>query len=944
MATYTLTIDNFNASAGDVKINGIVAGSAIIEEGTTVNLIGVAISGYKVEYWAVDDVTVSTTNNYSFTMPATPITVVVNFTVIPEGEYASIYDTSCPKFFFVANMVDRYFTGDVVDLSPYDYFELDDEPVNFDSGKFKLERDSVYHGFNYEFSVDDLAYEIGEVGYDYLKNKIYLSGTDADVKFVYGFGSVTSLSIFYIGKIDFNEYKETENGDLVNFSLREIDFDNLLQTAFEETQEVALTTEVQLYSKVIPKRVQYKVESPQSELIYTFSQKAYYNEAFKIGEADEINKTMPKGYIYFNDVREGDDDFDVFITRDFQLDVGEPIESPTEELKYVLRAKEAGVYTVDIKFWMGMFFVVPANFTNFAFLNLKFIHTKTDGATIIASNSYQANEILELTGILDPDKIAVFDRGVNYTLALDECLYIYIEVDTTAVSFPVSGGISSIVYYPFNYNYNTAMMSIVGQTFAPTSMSQMKNSFGVLSDTLRLASETAYEVLKSTFFESGCGQLLYLTNGFNIRGVNKNLKASPKDLIDMLSKLYCLGWGVEYDEFKKELIRIEPVEYFYQDVEIIELSNISDYTKEIDSTKYYNQIEIGFSKYSKNRETDKGFTLDDFHTKHNYSTPIKTNKNKLSIISDLVLSAYEIEILRRKQFLKGSDKEGANYSEDENVFGIQLSTDTPSLTFTYPNVSISVEDPFTFITGEFSFTLETGNVVQYTSRAGVLQTRTVTSFTTSSFTILDVVTTLTTIGFAEPLIGADTGAGDVIITKEVGVGVYLIPESSTPFETVDNLYSPSSTFNLRYSPKRMLYNWAKLINGGLFTKSNSDEIVFKQGDGNVELTTKFKISETCLLGDSGRDSVYEGGNIALDEFDNRNFLYLPFKISFTASFSFEQLTLLKSCLRGQDLTRNYGYITITNPCGTIEQIYVTSAEYSGIEDEVKIEGYLKNIV
>lgn len=951
MATYTITVVKLPVpEVGLVKIGSSFESGIIQEEGTTVNALATPTSGYSFVNWMIDDVIVSTSRPYSFTMPANNIVLTATFIVVeipPEEEQVSIYDTSCPKFYFVANMTDRYFTGDIIDLSSYDYFELDDEPVNFDSGKFKLERDSTYHGFNYEFSVDELSYEIGELGYDYLKNKIYSEGTDSDVKFVYGFGTTTSLSIFYLGKIDFNEYKEINNGDLVSFSLREIDFDNLLQTAFEELQEVALTTDVQLYSKVIPKRVQYKVETPQTELIYTFAQKAFYNEIFKVGESEQINKTMPKGYIYFNDVREGDDDFDTFITRDFQLDVGDPVESPAEELKYVLRAKEAGVYTIDIKFWMGMFFSSPANFTNFSFLNLKFIHTGTDGSTIIASNSYAVDNILELTGLLDPDKIAVFDRVVNYNLALDECLYIYIEVDTTAPSFPTVGSIQAIIYYPFNYNYNIAMMSIVGQTIAPSSTAQMKSSFQVLSDALKLASVTDYDVLKSTFFESGCGQLLYLTNGFNVRGINKSLKASPKDLIDMLSKLYCLGWGVEYDLLKKELIRIEPVEYFYQNVEIIELDNISDYVKEIDSTKYYNQIEVGFSKYSKQRETDKGFTLDDFHTKHNYSTPIKTNKNKLSIISDLVLSAYEIEILRRKQFLKGSDKEGANYSEDENVFGIQLSTDTPSLTFSYPNASIIYEEPFTFIDGAFTFSLTVGESVQYTSRAGVLQTRTVTYFDVYSYLLLGEPASFTSISFAEPLIGSPTGANSIIITKESGEGVYLLPESSTPFETVDNLYSPSSTFNLRYSPKRMLYNWAKLINGGLFTKGDLEEIVFKQGDGNTLLSTKFKIDEECSLGDVNKDIIVEGSNIPIGQFDNRGFLFLPFKVSFSAAFSFEQLTLLKSCLRGQDsgeTPRNYGYITITNPCGAVEQIYVMSAEYSGIEDEVKIEGYLKNIV
>jgi hypothetical protein len=52
-----------------------------------------------------------------------------------------------------------------------------------------------------------------------------------------------------------------------------------------------------------------------------------------------------------------------------------------------------------------------------------------------------------------------------------------------------------------------------------------------------------------------------------------------------------------------EVVRIEPAEYFYQDVEILTLdeNNISDYVKQVDSSKVFNEIEVGFSKYSKNR-------------------------------------------------------------------------------------------------------------------------------------------------------------------------------------------------------------------------------------------------------------------------------------------------------------------------------------------------------
>jgi len=157
----------------------------------------------------------------------------------------------------------------------------------------------------------------------------------------------------------------------------------------------------------------------------------------------------------------------------------------------------------------------------------------------------------------------------------------------------------------------------------------------------------------------------------------------------------------------------------------------------------------------------------------------------------------------------------------------------------------------------------------------------------------------------------------------------------------ENLISPATTFNLRHSPKRILLNWAKLVTGGFFGKDVTDKVIFKKGDGNVELITEFVLEEECLLGDFDRISVAEGGDLELELLSPP--LFLPIKVSFSAPLSFEKLTDLKDCLRGRDDYRNYGYVTILNSCGDIEQIYLTSVEYSGVEDEVKMEGYLKSL-
>ena len=950
MATYTVNVTIAPALSGLLKIGSATIQGNVQEEGVTVNLLATAASGFTFVNFVIDGGSPILTNPYSFVMPASDVALTVNFVAIavpPNARQADLYDTTCPKFFFVDNLSDRFFTGDLVSLTGYTYTELI-EPIGWDAGKFKLERDDTYHGFNYEFGIDSLSYEKNTDGYTYLQNKLLTEGTDSDVKFLYGFGQPDAFTVFYLGKVDMNEYEEVEDGQYINFSLVQLDFDNLLQTAFEVPQLAELSVNARLYSKVIPKRVQYTIEIPEDTLGIGLglASRAWFAEAFRTADlpnpdAEAIDKTTPPAFVYFNDGREGDSDFEVFATYDFQANSEDPYVAQT----YIFAAEEAGVYSVDVRFWMGLNFVSPANFVDFTFLKLVWAVRDPVADIITQTTSYNVSEIITPTGFLDPDKIAVFNQSFDINIEVGFEFYMFISVDVADASFPAVGAINSIVAYPFEYDYTIPQIVIVGQTVADSSNATMSTVYDIVNSTCKQATEVTYDILKSDFFsEGGCGALMYLTNGFNIRGLtNRNASVAPKKLIDMVSKLYCLGWGVEYNEFKEEVIALEPVEYFYQDVEILAFDNISDYQKSIDQQKYYNEIEVGFSKYSKQRETDKGFTLDDFHTKHTYQTPIKTNKNKLTIVTDLILSAYEIEILRRKQFVKSGENTSSNYTEDELIFGIQLTSALATDNFDYPNDKVlNEEGTLTVISEQYALVLLVGDEVTYTSRAGVVQTRNVTSFFVDSYTILDTVVTTTYIGFAEVLVGAVTGGGVITISR-VSAGGFLTTEGSQPFDSVLNILSPSTSFNLRHSPKRMLYNWAKLINGGFFTKIGTSEIVFKQGDGNVEATTQFNLAETCLLGDSARSIITEGGNVQIANLDGRAFLFLPIKISFSTSLSFEQLTDLKRCLRGQDGIRDYGYVTVQNYCGVNEKIYITSLEYSPVTEEAQIEGYLKEI-
>lgn len=961
--TYIVNTPVDPVDSGLVKVGSPDAAGNEQEAGALVSVLAIANSGFVFVSMTIGVDVVSTVPSYEFVMPANDVTINVLFEAIPEPDIEiqdSLYDTSCPKFLFIKNLSKRYFMGDLVSLSDTDYTELPDEPIGFDAGTFRLERDLSSHGFNYEFSASKLSYEIGTIGHAYLKSTLLTDGTDADVKFVYGFGDVSAFTIFYIGKLDMNEYAEVNNGEWIEFNLRELDFDNILQTSFDTPQVVEPNKEVLLHSKVIPKTIQYIIE-PDDQ--FTNVTTAFIETPTQLSDENAVTKTVTglpnfydRAYLMINSGREGSDDLNEFFTRDFGIITNNDPDTPKsiyDQQQFIGVAKEAGTYRLKIRTTVALDFVNFAPFpTPFPF-KLVVAVTQNDGISIVSETEYTADLVETVSKPISPaDAYFTFNRDVDVQVALDQCIYCYLLIDMTDTGYPkFPNGITSIKRIPFalgeSGESNIPSLVVEAQTFTDPTQTKFISPIDLLDSVFSQANDKFNGTVVSDFFDGGCGEKLFLTNGFNIRGgtritgvdlENLKIRVAPKDLFEMLSALFCLGWGVEYDTFKNEVVRIEPVDYFYRDQEIMSFDQVSNYSKKIDTDRYYNEIEVGFKKYSKQRETDKGNTLDDFHTKHVYQTPIKTNKKKLPILSDVIMSGYEIEILRRKQFQKDGSNDRSNYSEDENIFGVFVLSTTVFTGGTYLDVNSAESTTKTTLLGVRD-SYPTNEIVTYTSKVGVTQNRRIKS---TYFIDNDTV-----IEFYENLIGA-TGIGNVTITLP---STFIEAEKNEAFTTVDFLVSPESTYNLRMTPKRMLQNHAKLINGGFFTKAASSELIFKQGDGNTKLTTVLDSGDSCKLGDLDSYPVNEGANIIIGDgvieqasLQQGQFLFLPIEVTFSVSMTFEQLTELKKCLRGQGLPdKNYGYLTITNPCGEVEKIFPTSIDYSPVEDETKITGFLKEL-
>jgi hypothetical protein len=862
------------------------------------------------------------------------------------------YDLRCQRFVLIHNAGVKILPEDVIDIESFsDYLILEDEPEGFDEATLVLERDERYHGFNYEYSVDMLRYAC-DFGKRYLVDIFETDGTDADVKFVYGYGTINQFEVLYVGGLDFNQYT-IENNEYVAINLRKDDFGNILQTAFDIPQSVEPTEDVLLYSKAIPRRLEYGFERINTDLtpFPTTNPAIWSSEFLKSTSPDvyRIIKTDPSGYLFFNENKEGDDE-QVFPSYPFQIDGVEPIDP--SKLKFFVRAKSGGVYNIDVTFWLGMY--ISNESTDYGFVKLKTIKTEADGETVIETKSYDFVDSFVPDFLTAPNAVLQFEESLSEVLNIDECLYLFIEFDTDSSSFGTNLFVNSVIYVPYQFNLDAPVITVNFNSFAEDSVSKFEPAFNVLDGILTQAAEVNYSLFKSDFFESGCGSKLYLSNGANIRNLVGDdekllIKDSPKGIVDKFVDLFNMGWGIEYGGYEgNEVVRMEPCEYFYQDNLLMEFEGdlIVDYEKAVDPSKYYNEIEIGFSKYSKERETEKGGTLDDVHTKHVYQTPIKTNKNKLSVMTDLILSGYEIEFARRKQFDKTGGSSNSNFSDDDSIFGVQLVESVMGSTVVFSSEETITEEDFYTIISIYldTYILKAGDIVTYTSRDGVVQTRTVVSYSSTRTPVLigdeTIFVDFTIIQFEEELVGSKVGTGELTI-ENLSFEPILIPESTQPFDSIENLVSPTTAYNIRHTPKRMLLSWAKMFNGGFRTKGDDELIEFRQGDGNTSLSTQFGEGETCLLGDIDRAVINEGSNLRLDQTYGRDYLFLPYKVSFSYPLTFDDLNYIRRSMRGMNEYDNYGYIQYVNPAGEVEQVYLTSIKFMPSKEEATIEGYVK---
>ena len=200
------------------------------------------------------------------------------------------------------------------------------------------------------------------------------------------------------------------------------------------------------------------------------------------------------------------------------------------------------------------------------------------------------------------------------------------------------------------------------------------------------------KLLSDVFSESGggCYWNNFLTNGLKIRNARTieqinigcnvgeenpddltKLKTSFKETFDELDKIFCLGWAFEWTgtEWK---IRVEPREYFYQNLISQTFENVGEVTQMAKVDKLVNNIALGYNPIWKNIQISGSWAI---HTDRNYFVSNRAMNEgstaNLDIRSNIIAEGYAIEFSRRLSSLTNGGG-SSDRPNDYNLFLVWL--------------------------------------------------------------------------------------------------------------------------------------------------------------------------------------------------------------------------------------------------------------------------------
>jgi hypothetical protein len=552
---------------------------------------------------------------------------------------------------------------------------LTDEPIHWDKVPVILKRDMNFHGVNYQFTDGDVQLEFDlDARVDIIILIYGKEGQDGSIILQYGHTNADlTETVEYEGKLNLNTYKKAN--DRVTCTVENSGFHEMLNSREDTPVNLFAVKTLDGGTKISNVPVDLTLHSKKLQRVSQIKGNEY-----EVSSVTTTENQDNEFYFVLSFTDPEPSDIENFYGNNVSIFNNNPIPSQLNNFQ-VWTLSESG----DYSFYLNVFFklwgrLIPRligigpHIENYR-MNFYF-EIYAAGET-----SYKFRRLI-YTDYVDygpTSTNASFSKTYNFSdtfdvsdLEVGDSIYIYGEmlIDGAGDWTGLEANVSTENPYPVK----VVILKCIALTEQPPSQAKGMLVYEALQSVVESITGTANLVYSEFFGKisngyalNGLGSMFAVTNGFFIRNfniANRALTIDFKKFVLSLRAIWNIGISYEYVSGILKII-VEDISHFFQDNEIIRITEYSEYSEETAKEFIYNEIEVGYNKFQDEGE----YLLDEFNTKLQFSTPIKTNKAKLPLMSDLITSGYAIEDTRRMQFAE-KPVDSMTYDDDNFLIAV----------------------------------------------------------------------------------------------------------------------------------------------------------------------------------------------------------------------------------------------------------------------------------
>ncbi|KQR93292.1 hypothetical protein ASG01_08835 [Chryseobacterium sp. Leaf180] len=405
----------------------------------------------------------------------------------------------------------------------------------------------------------------------------------------------------------------------------------------------------------------------------------------------------------------------------------------------------------------------------------------------------------------------------------------------STVSYPVSGGTDGIITIEYGeyelgnmnagesltfdissdenvpiaavpVNTNTSI-EITTNLESPLVKSKGVRLINALDQITKNYTASGLSVVSNVIGEGGTYYNTSISTGMYLRGLpavylNQKIKTSFKKIFaDGAAKLLTLGFDIVDNS-----VVVEDLKYWFKDLLVYDLSQklylTDEYQQQSDKEVIFNSLLFGSKKYSTNvREDIKNFT-----TSAEFTTPIKTVKNKLDKETDLIIDEFKIQELIE-------DKTTATGDNDDDLVLIDMVNVTDLYDQgVFENCVHSIDAGKLLlscnITPFDTTMIEVGTVVEITQGKNIGQ-----------WTVLSIID-------SKMKLDKSSGIEEGIIDTPLRYKISSLIKNRTNDGFTDPfaIRNFETSTNIRHNPKYHMARWFPWFGSGLRKKGNQEKI------------------------------------------------------------------------------------------------------------------------